>query len=271
MRTINVVSGIALLLTACNSNPTAVTSSTPIAVNDIVQDNLKGNVKQVETDTYIVDSTGKDSIDSKSIEVYDDKGYSISNTDKNGKDSILSESNYEHNANGFITSLTTKTNGKTTFSVTFEYDSTGKCTVAKTFDSSGKMDVYYNEITSNAYGQITGGKGYHPDSTLKLSFISNYDSIYFMGSKTTDSIGKVIYESKIKLNDKKDVAEMSEMNVTTDPKTKKDSTKNTVYTYTYDGWDSHGNWTQQNSIDEKGKTTKITKRIILYKDKAKGN
>jgi hypothetical protein len=28
----------------------------------------------------------------------------------------------------------------------------------------------------------------------------------------------------------------------------------------------HGNWTQQTSINEKGKPTKIVKRTILYKD-----
>ena len=52
---------------------------------------------------------------------------------------------------------------------------------------------------------------------------------------------------------------------TTDPKTKKDSTKTIITTYTYNGWDSHGIWAQQTSINEKGKSAKIIKRIILYK------
>ncbi len=45
-----------------------------------------------------------------------------------------------------------------------------------------------------------------------------------------------------------------------------DGTKTTISTYTYDGWDSHGNWTQQTSLNEKGKPTKVIMRIILYKD-----
>lgn len=237
------------------------------AVNDVAQENLKGNVKQVETDTYLVDSTGKQgAIDSKVIEVFDDKGYSTSSTNKNGKDSILNESSYMHNANGFITNIATKANGKTTFALTFEYDSAGKYGVVKSYDSTGKMDSYYTDITSNAYGQATGGRNYHTDSSLKMSFTTDYDSIYFAGSISTDSTGKVVYSNKVKLNDKKDASEMNETIVTTDPKTKKDSTKNTVTTYAYDGWDSHGNWTQQTSMNEKGKPVKIIKRIIMYKD-----
>ncbi|MEP6847190.1 MAG: hypothetical protein ABI861_14355 [Panacibacter sp.] len=265
MRTIHVITGIVLLLTACTQKP-STESSVPVAATDIAQDNLKGNVQQLESDTYLVDSTGKDSIDSKNIEVFDDKGYAASITNKNGKDSVLSETSYTHNANGFLTNLSGKANGKTTFSLTLEYDSTGKYMMVKTYDSTGKMDSYYTDITSNAFGQPTGGKNYHADSTLKMSFVTEYDSIYFVGSNSTDSTGKVVYSSKVKLNDKKDAAELNEMSVTPDPKTKKDSTKNTVTTYTYDGWDSHGNWTQQTSLNEKGKPTKLIKRIIMYKD-----
>jgi hypothetical protein len=86
-----------------------------------------------------------------------------------------------------------------------------------------------------------------------------------VGDVSKDSVGKITYTSKLVLNDKKDAAKVDETIITTDPKTKKESTKNTITTYTYDGWDDHGNWTQQTTFNEKGKPTKIVKRIITYR------
>ncbi len=121
------------------------------------------------------------------------------------------------------------------------------------------MDVYYKDITLNKFGQLTSAKGYHPDSTLKMSFNNNFDSIYYVGGNSKDSIGKLTYSSKITLNDKKDQAKLDETVVT------KGVSKNTVTTYKYDGWDKFGNWTQQTSYNDKNKPTKILKRIIVYK------
>jgi hypothetical protein len=176
----------------------------------------------------------------------------------NGKDSIKSSNKYTHNATGFMTEMkTTGANDEKKSSMEIMYDSAGKYKVANSYDSLGKRDVYYIGIESNKFGEVTGAKGYHADSTLKTSFTTDYDSIYYVGGTTKDSVGKVTYSSKVKLNDKKDEAEFDETTVTTDPKTKKDSTKNTVTTYTYEGWDKQGNWMQQTSFNDKGKPTKL--------------
>ena len=265
MRIILFTSAIILLMTACNQKESASSVFKP--ATDVAAENLKGNVTQVETNSYIIDSTGKTGpLDEKNIEKFDSSGYTVSYISMNGKDSIKSHTKFQHNATGFVTNIeTTGANDKKKSALVIEYDSVGKYKLAKGYDSTGKMDVYYEDITSNKFGQVTGGKGYHPDSTLKLTFINDYDSIFYVGGTSKDSVGKVTYSNKIELNDKNDAAKSDEKNVTTDPKTKKDSTKNTVTTYTYDGWDSHGNWTQQTSINEKGKPTKIVKRIITYK------
>ena len=102
-----------------------------------------------------------------------------------------------------------------------------------------------------------------------MSFENTFDSVYYTGNVSKDSTGKVTYSAKYTLNDKRDPEKLEETVVTTDPKTKKDSTKNTVTTYTYDGWDSHGNWTQQTSVNEKGKPFKIVKRVITYNEAKK--
>jgi hypothetical protein len=159
---------------------------------------------------------------------------------------------------------TTGAKGERNSAMIILYDSLGKYRLAKSFDSTGKMDMYYSDITSNQFGQVTSAKGYHPDSTLKTSFVNDFDSIYYVGDQSKDSLGKLTYSNKIKFNDKKDPAEMDETTVTRDPKTKMDSTKKTITTYTYAGWDSHGNWTEQTTINEKGKATKLIKRIIKY-------
>ncbi|MFI5155476.1 MAG: hypothetical protein ACHQEM_04800 [Chitinophagales bacterium] len=260
------LAAVALLFTACNQKQPA--SAVPNAVTDLASDNLKGNITQVESDSYKVDSTGKmGPIDEKNIEKFDSSGFLSSSISTNGKDSIKSQSSFQHDGYGYMTAMqTTGANNEKKSSMVIEYDGPGKFTVAKAYDSTGKLDVYYADITKNQFGEVTGAKGYHKDSTLKLSFVNEFDSIYYVGGSSKDSVGKLTYSGKGTLNDKKDISKWDETTVTTDPKTKKDSTKNTSTTYTYENWDSHGNWTQQTSLNEKGKPTKIVKRIIIYKE-----
>lgn len=256
---------IFLLIAGCNQKQPASTVSN--AITDLAGENLKGNVTMVETDYYNVDSTGKTGpLDEKDIEKFDSSGYSVSSVSMNGKDSIKTQTTLQRNANGFVTNFqTTGANNEKKSALTIDYDSTMKYIDAKSYDSTGKMDSYYEDLTSNKFGQVTGGKQFHPDSTLKMTFANELDSIFYVGGISKDSTGKVTYTSKVVLNDKKDPVKLDETNVTTDPKTKAESTKNTTTTYTYDSWDSHGNWTQQTTYNEKGKPTKIVKRIITYR------
>jgi hypothetical protein len=259
---------LALVISIVSCNQKQPIADVPKAVNDWTGENLKGQVTQIESDSYKIDSTGKvGPLDEKTIEKFDSSGYTTLVVTMNGKDSIKSQMSFVHEANGYMTSMeTTGAKNEKKSSLTVQYDSPGKYTGAKSYDSTGKMDVYYTDLTSNSFGQVTGGKGYHTDSILKLSFVNEFDSVYYVGGSSKDSLGKTTYTGKQTLNDKKDVAKSEEMTVTTDPKTKKDSTKTTITTYTYEGWDSHGNWTQQTSINEKGKPTKVVKRIVVYKD-----
>jgi len=256
-----ITTAIALVIFA-GCKPTSEKSeiNTHMAVSDVKAENLKGKVQQVVIETYLIDSatgqTGK--LESKSTEVFDDSGYTASYTNYTAKDSSTTIFNYVHNARGYLTSFDATKNGKPFTSMKLDVDSMGKYNLATSFDSTGKMDGYYKDLTMNEYGQFTGGNNYHPDSTLKMSFKTEYDSVYFKGAESKDSVGKVTYSSSVNLNDKKDPEKMEEKNVT------KDSTTNTTTTYAYNGTDDAGNWTQQ-TITENGKPKKIVKRVITYK------
>ena len=110
----------------------------------------------------------------------------------------------------------------------------------------------------NDHGQVVSAKGHHPDSSLKMTFQNNFDSIYYIGGENKDSVGKVTFSSTIKLDDKRNPVQTDETTVT------KDSTTKKSITYAYDTWDDNGNWTQQTAT-ENGKPKKIIKRTITYK------
>lgn len=260
MRIFTSITGIAVIALACNQVSSSSEKNMHKAVADIKSENLKGQVKQLETDTYLIDSVnGKmGKLESKSIETYNDDGYTVSSSNHTPKDSSTTLTNYSHDANGFITTITTTKNGKPLSSMKIMVDSMGKYTQATSFDSTGKEDVFYDEITSNDFGEVLGAKGHHADSTLKMTFTNTFDSIFYAGGESKDSVGKLTYSADVKLNDKKDPAQMEETTVT------KDSTTKTNTSYAYDSWDNQGNWTQQ-TASEKGKPKKIIKRIITYK------
>ncbi|MGI8635464.1 MAG: hypothetical protein ACR2KZ_08680 [Segetibacter sp.] len=244
-------------LAACNQKPA---NSTASLATDWSLENLKGKVKQVKSQTFIVDSvTGKTgALDQKTEEDFDDKGFAASYTESDSKDSMVTKQEFSHNGNGTFKGQTTTVNGKPKSSLQLEWDKNGKCTMARTYDSTGKQDSYFTDIVLNKFGQPTSAKNYHMDKTPKMSFTNDYDSLHYIGGNSKDSVGKTTYSAKITLDDKKNQARREEM--TTD----KGVTKNTVTTYIYDGWDNQGNWTQQTVFSDKGKKIKIIKRVVEY-------
>jgi hypothetical protein len=254
-----ILASAAVLIFSCNEKPSSeATVNKP--VTDLAGENLKGKVVQIETNTYLVDSaTGqKGKLESKSIEKYDDNGYSNYYSNFTAKDSSTTVSTYERNSNGYMTQYTSTKNGKPLSSLKLTLDSAGKYSLAVSYDSTGKEDVFYDSIVTNNYGEVLSAKGHHPDSTLKMTFANDFDSIYYIGGENKDSVGKTTYSAAIKLNDKKDPQEMDETTITKDSATK----KNTVYTYNTS--DNNGNWILQ-TIAENGKPKKIVERTITYK------
>lgn len=168
-----ITAAFVMVMASCNSKPAA--SAVTTYPNDLVSDNIKGPVTQIETDSYVLDSTGKPgAIDEKYLVKYDSSGFVTSVTTTDGKDSVKTIATYAHNASGLFTEQTISDgNNKKQSSLVVEYDSTNKPIIAKSYDSTGKMDMYYTDIVFNKYGKVLSGTGYHPDSTLKMSFVND--------------------------------------------------------------------------------------------------
>lgn len=263
------IAALVVGMASCNTKPSSSTDTT--YPSDLVSDNTKGPVTQIETDSYLLDSTGKPAaaIDEKYLVKYDSSGFVTSVTTSNGKDSVKNIATYTHNAKGMMLGqVITDGNNKKKSSLTVEYDSTGKPTIAISYDSTGKMDMYFTDIGLSKYGKITSGKAYHPDSTIKFSFVNDFDSIHYIGGSSKDSVGKETYSATVQLDSLGNAEKMEETSVSLDSATKKDVTKKTTTTYTYGAVDSHGNWTEQTEHitgDDKTKVPHFNKRILTYK------
>ena len=81
------IAGTALFLFSCNEKP----EKSVLQIPDLSQENLKGKIKQVETNTYTVDSTGKiGPMDTccNYIEEFDDNGYTSKYITKDAKGNV---------------------------------------------------------------------------------------------------------------------------------------------------------------------------------------
>lgn len=255
------------LLGACN-NAGDKSAEKKVKYSDLANENLKGDIESTEDTPYQVDSSGKaGAMDSCCIDMtqYDENGNAVKFISKDSKGTVKNESVFTRHENGLWTGATdTKEGGKPSGSMKVAVDEKGQYTIAQAFDSAGKLDIYYVTTGQNEYGQITGWKQYDKDSVFRQEGESKYDKNLFMGFTVKDSVGNVKSSATFKYNDKGEQIEVSNTTIT------KDSTTTKVTKYTYDAHDDKGNWTQRTQLDEKGKATKITKRVYNYrKEEAK--
>src|SRR4030095_6720642 len=246
------------LLIACNDS--AKVKSISMAKNsDITQQNLKGQVQRLEEISFTVDSTGTNKQDSLSnINEFDEKGYQFKYSTKDLSGKMHTVQTITHDENGIFKELVTTLDGKQTFRLTTDYDSDGKYTGGKSYDSTGKQDSYYTDLSTNEYGIVYAGKQHFMDGRVKSTWDNKFDGVIYVGGTSTDSTGKVSYTGAVKVNDKGEAIE--EISTTRD----KDSTKTEKMTYKYDSYDDKWNWTQRTTYNEKEKPSKIVKRAFTY-------
>lgn len=253
-----------LFVFACNSGNDKKTG-TKVKYSDLANDNLKGDIQTIEETPFKVDSEGKiGDIDSCCIDVtyFDKNGNAVKFTSKDSKGTLKNESVFTRHENGlWMGSKDTKDGGKPVGSMKVEIDDKGQYTLAEAFDSTGKLDVYYTNITQNEYGQVLSWKQYDKDSVFRMEGESKFDKSLQTGFIMKDSVGKVKSSNSFKYNDKGEQAENLSTTVT------KDSTKTTVTKYTYDTHDDMGNWTQRTNWDEKGKAVRIIRRVYTFRKK----
>jgi hypothetical protein len=250
-------------LAACNSGDKEETAAKMVN-SDLVSEYLKGDISVYEETPYKTDSTGKmGEMDSCCISVteYDEHGNEIKNTSKDSKGTVTSETVITRHANGLFKSAVTTEKGKTTGNIDTRLDENGKYNWAEVLDSNGKLDVYYLAITQDENDNVTGWKQYDRDSVFRQSGESVYDKFMQTSFSVKDNTGKIKSYGTYKYNDKGEQTEMSNTTIT------KDSTVTKVTKYTYEAHDEMGNWTRRTTWDDKGKATRIAKRVYTYRKK----
>lgn len=248
----------ALFILSCKNGK----DETEVAKNsDWNTQNLKGHVKSYEETSYTPDSTGKiGAMDSCCMdeEQYDEKGYNNTWQSKDSKGNISSESVATRYDGGELKDISIAANGKKWTSLTLQIDKNGKYTIVQEFDTTGKLTSFYNDLVQDEYGSTTAGTQHNPDSSIKITFASEYNKGTETAATVKDSTGKVTLTYKAELDDKGNIVKSTSVN------TVKDSTTTTIRTFKYDSYDDAGNWTQRTTYNDKGKATKVLKRTYTY-------
>jgi hypothetical protein len=227
-------------------------------LTDLEQANIKGRVTKLVTETYKFDSLGQiGRLEFVTIEIFNELGYTITNTAKDFMEKNEVVNFLTYNKNGSLSSLSTFENGKKQSKMLLKYDDS-KCITIKIYDSNDKLENYYDNIKQTEFGLLSSLNSYDTNGKLTMSFVNDYDSIYQIRATTKDSIGMVTAEIKIQLTDKKYQEKTLEITHF------KDSTVEKYLSYKYESWDTTGNWIQQTVFNDKGNAIKMVKRIFSY-------
>jgi hypothetical protein len=233
--------------------------------NDLFFDNLKGLVETAEELPFTPDSTGNiGAMDSCCISMleYDDKGFRTKQAEKDRNDRIINGQLYTSRyANGHVKEIRFIVDGKVVNILSGELTKDGRYSKSQIHDLSGKLLSFYDSIELNDYGKIIFMKNFNADSTPNQTVINNYWKQIWVGGIIKDASDKEVYLSQIKLNEKLDPAEITQimfMNPGTDT---------TITRRVYTDYDRYGNWIQCTETDEKGKAKRILKRRITYREK----
>jgi hypothetical protein len=251
-----------LFLLSCN-NEKAKEAENKIKYRDLSIEMLKGDIQSYTETAYKTDASGKlgemDSCCADLIE-YDENGNATSYNSKNSSGTIKNASVYSRLENGLWTGSTdSKEGGKPSGSMKVSVNEKGQYTIAQTYDSTGKPDIYYSTTGQNEYGQVQAWKQYDKDSVFRQEWESTYEKNLLVSATTKDSVGNVKQRYVAKYNDKGELIENSNTEIT------KDSTTVKVKKFTYETHDDLGNWTQRTEWDDKGKAIKILKRTYVYR------
>ncbi|WP_462248551.1 hypothetical protein, partial [Ferruginibacter sp.] len=227
-------------------------------LTDLEQVNIKGNVTKLVTETYNVDSLGElGKLESVTIEIFDELGYTITDTTKNFIEKSEVVEFLIFNKNGSLSTSSTYENGKKQSKMLLKYKSS-KCITIEIYDSKDKLESYYDNIQQTEFGLLSGMNSYDIKSKLMMSYKNVYDSIYQICATAKDSSGMLTSEVKIHLTDKKYPENMLEVTYFKDSSVKK------YLSYKYESWDTAGNWIQQTVFNDKGQPVKMVKRIFSY-------
>lgn len=253
-----------LFILACN-NANDKAADKKVKYSDLVNDMLKGDIQSIEETPFKTDSSGKiGEMDSCCIDFteFDVNGNAVKNVSKDSKGTVKNEATFMRHESGlWIGSKATREGGKLANSMNVGVDDKGQYTIAEAFDTTGKLEFYYTNVTQNDHGQVMTWKQYDKDSVYRMEGESKYNKGLQTSFTRKDSVGKVQASNLTTYNDKGEVTERSNTSYKNDTATTK------ITKFTYESHDDIGNWTQQTEWDDKGKATKIVKRTYIYKQK----
>ena len=233
--------------------------------NDLLFDNLKGPVEKAEELPFTLDSAGKTgALDSCCISVleYDDKGYRTKQVYKDAGGREKSGQIYTGRfSNGHVKEIRFIVDGVVVNILSGTLTEDGRYSKSHIHDTSGKLISFYDSVELNDDGKIIVMKGFSVDSVLQRTIINNYEKQIWVGGMVKDSSGKEILSTKIKLNEKLNPAEITQVAFMNG------KTTTTITRHIYTGYDEHDNWVHCTETDENGKPKRILKRRITYRKK----
>lgn len=251
-----------LFVLACN-NAKDKEAGKKVKYSDLANDMLKGDIQTIEETPYKTDSAGKiGEMDTCCADItdFDANGNAVKNVSKDSKGTVKNEATFTRHENGLWTgSKATKEGGKPDNYMNVSVDDKGMYAKAEAFDTAGKLEYYYTNITQNDQGMLLTWKQYDKDSVYRSEGAGTYDKSLQTSFTMKDSVGKVKSSSAMKYNDKGELTERSNTTY------KNDSATTKITKYTYESHDDMGNWTQRTEWNDKGKATKIIKRTYVYR------
>ena len=238
-------------IASCNTNP--------MKSSDVLQQNLRGAVRQLEETSYTLDSSGNKKIDSSiRIILFDNTGYATGYMNRDASGKITFNESAIHYDNGAIKEFVDVIDGKQVEKMSIEIDKNGNYSAINTFDSLNNQISYYTDIKENDYGIIYAIKQHFMNGKIQSGFDLKYSRAILIGGVYTDSLGKASYTFNQKLNKKGDPIEQ------TSTTSGSGLLKCQTITYKYDGYDDAGNWIQCTTFNNVGKPIKIVKRAFVY-------
>lgn len=228
-------------------------------LNDLEQVNIKGRVIKLITETYEIDTISQVvKPESETIEIFDEHGYTITDSTRNFAEKNEIVNFLKFNLNGSLSSLSTFENGKKQSEMLLKYDN-DKCISMNVYDAADKLESYYKNIRQTKDGLLLSADSYDANGKFLMSFANEYDSIYQIKAIAKDSADVLKSEVNIHLTDKKYEENVIEVTYL------KDSADRKSLFYQYEKWDSAGNWIKKTILDEKGNAIKTVKRIFSYR------
>lgn len=245
-----------LIFAACTGH-----KKTRVLYSDLRTENIKGDVQVMIMTSYSCDSAGqigamKDCCRTRFEYNEDGNLQRQYSWDSSGK--LTEEETTTIHPNGLRTAVRGFRDGKQTRYMELLVDNEGRYYAGRVFDSASRLQMYYEDLVMNEFGQPVSFTLYGKDSVVMMREQARYDGNRLLSYFQADKDGRQTARFENKFNDKGEIIESIVIRVTSQGEEKQ------VTKHTYSGYDAKGNWTQTTYWDEKGKATGILKREFVY-------